>query len=154
MSSEQKVVIVTGASQGLGAGIVKAYREAGYAVVANSRNIMQSADTGIVAVPGDIGERAVAQTLVDTAIERFGRIDTLINNAGVFIGKPFVDYTTDELANVLNVNIEGFFHITQLALPHLEKHRGAAYRSDHHDACSSGSLRRAVGSRPADKGRP
>jgi len=122
MSSEQKVVIVTGASQGLGAGIVKAYREAGYAVVANSRNIKQSADTGIVAVPGDIGERAVAQTLVDTAIERFGRIDTLINNAGVFIGKPFVDYTTDELANVLKVNIEGFFHITQLALPHLEKH--------------------------------
>jgi len=121
MSNEQKVAIVTGASQRLGAGIVKGYRDAGYAVIANSRNIPQSSDDKIIAVPGDIGDRVVAQKVVDTAIERFGRIDTLVNNAGIFIGKPFVDYTTDELANVFKVNIEGFFHITQAALRQMEK---------------------------------
>jgi NAD(P)-dependent dehydrogenase (short-subunit alcohol dehydrogenase family) len=120
MSSEQKVAIVTGASQGLGAGIVKGYRDNGYVVVANSRNIKQSSDDGIIAVPGDIGDRAVAKTVVDTAIKKFGRVDTLINNAGIFIGKPFVDYTSEELASVLKVNIEGFFHVTQFALQQME----------------------------------
>ncbi len=125
MSNEQKVAIVTGASQGIGAGIVKGYRDNGYLVVANSRNIEPSSDEGIITVPGNIGDRKVAENIVGTAIERFGRIDTLINNAGIFIGKPFTEYTADDLRNVLDVNVAGFFHITQLALAEmLRQQRG------------------------------
>jgi NAD(P)-dependent dehydrogenase (short-subunit alcohol dehydrogenase family) len=115
----QKLAIVTGASQGIGAGLVKGYRDAGYAVVANSRNIQKSDDPGVIAVPGDIGERAVAETVVKTAIERFGRIDTLVNNAGVFIGKPFVEFTADDYRKVIHVNLDGFFYLTQLVVPHM-----------------------------------
>jgi NAD(P)-dependent dehydrogenase (short-subunit alcohol dehydrogenase family) len=89
MADAQKVVIVTGASQGIGAGIVEGYRAAGYAVVANSRSIQKSSDPGVLTVAGDIGESAVAESLAQTAIDHFGRIDTLVNNAGMFIGKPF-----------------------------------------------------------------
>ncbi|MFC5069213.1 SDR family NAD(P)-dependent oxidoreductase [Flaviflagellibacter deserti] len=119
MRTEQKVAIVTGASQGIGAAIVEAYRKDGFAVVANSRSIKPSQDDGVVAVPGNIGDREVAALVVKTAIERFGRIDTLINNAGIFIGKPFTDYTPDDFANVLDVNVRGFFHVTQLAVPQM-----------------------------------
>jgi NAD(P)-dependent dehydrogenase (short-subunit alcohol dehydrogenase family) len=121
MSKIEKVAIVTGASQGIGAGIVKAYRDLGYAVIANSRNIKQGNDGHVIAVAGQIGEREVAARIVDTAIERFGRIDTLINNAGIFISKPFTDYTTDDFRDVLDVNLAGFFHVTQLAVPHMLK---------------------------------
>jgi NAD(P)-dependent dehydrogenase (short-subunit alcohol dehydrogenase family) len=120
MAQAQKVAIVTGASQGIGAGIVKGYRDAGYAVVANSRNIQKSSDTGVVTVPGDIGERAVAEDLVKTAIERFGRIDTLVNNAGIFVGKPFTDFTVEDYRKVIHVNLDGFFHITQLVIPKMQ----------------------------------
>lgn len=119
MSHSQKVAIVTGASQGLGAAIVAGYRNAGFAVIANSRNIKPSSDTGVIAVPGDIASRETAQKLIDTAIERFGRVDTLINNAGIFIGKPFTEYTADDLARMLQTNIHGFFDITQLAIPEM-----------------------------------
>ena len=119
MPHAQKVAIVTGASQGIGAGVVKAYREAGYGVVANSRNIQKSGDPGVVAVPGDIGERATAAAVVEIAIEHFGQIDTLVNNAGVFVGKPFTAFTADDYRNVLHVNLDGFFHITQLVIPHM-----------------------------------
>jgi NAD(P)-dependent dehydrogenase (short-subunit alcohol dehydrogenase family) len=121
MSTQQKVAIVTGASQGIGAGIVQAYRDQGYAVIANSRNIKAGSDDGVIAVPGNIGDRAVAQQVVATAIERFGRVDTLINNAGIFISKPFTEYTVDDFNNVLDVNLGGFFHITQLALAQMLK---------------------------------
>ncbi|MBB3589677.1 NAD(P)-dependent dehydrogenase (short-subunit alcohol dehydrogenase family) [Rhizobium sp. BK529] len=121
MSNEQKVAIITGASQGIGAGIVQAYRNEGYAVVANSRNIQPSSDEGIVAVPGNIGDRAVAEKVVKTAVERFGRVDTLVNNAGIFVGKPFTDYTVEDFNNVINVNVGGFFHITQFALAQMAK---------------------------------
>ncbi|MGM4907485.1 SDR family NAD(P)-dependent oxidoreductase [Tardiphaga sp. 866_E4_N2_1] len=121
MSKIEKVAIVTGASQGIGAGIVKAYRDLGYAVIANSRNIKQGNDGHVIAVAGQIGEREVAARIVDTAIERFGRIDTLINNAGIFISKPFTDYTADDFRDVLDVNLAGFFHVTQLAVPHMLK---------------------------------
>ncbi len=121
MSHEQKVAIVTGASQGLGAGIVRAYRKLGYIVIANSRNIKPSTDDGIIAVAGDIGSRDLAKKLVETAVERFGRVDTLINNAGIFIAKPFTDYTTEDLANMYHTNIHGFFHITQFALEEMLK---------------------------------
>lgn len=124
-TQQQKVAIVTGASQGIGAGLVKAYREAGFAVVANSRSIEPGSDAGVVAVAGSVGDRAVAQRIVDTAIERFGRIDTLINNAGVFIGKPFTEYTVEDFQRVIEVNVAGFFHVTQLALARmLERHHG------------------------------
>jgi NAD(P)-dependent dehydrogenase (short-subunit alcohol dehydrogenase family) len=119
MPHTQKVAIVTGASQGIGAGVVRGYRDAGYAVVANSRNIRNTDDPGVVAVPGDIGERAIADAVVTTAIERFGRIDTLVNNAGIFIGKPFAAFTAEDYRNVLHVNLDGFFHITQLVVPHM-----------------------------------
>ncbi|GAA3098777.1 SDR family oxidoreductase [Rhizobium viscosum] len=121
MSNEQKVAIVTGASQGIGAGIVEAYRKQGYVVVANSRNIRPSSDAGIVAVPGSIGERGVAEEVVKTAVERFGRVDTLINNAGIFIGKPFTDYTVEDFNNVIDVNIAGFFHVTQFGIAQMLK---------------------------------
>lgn len=124
MKNETKVAIVTGASQGIGAGVVQAYRQLGYAVVANSRNINLSSDEGIITVAGDIGDRRVAQQVAKTALERFGRIDTLINNAGVFVSKPFTDYTEEDFRSVMDVNVGGFFHITQLAIDQMLKQGG------------------------------
>jgi NAD(P)-dependent dehydrogenase (short-subunit alcohol dehydrogenase family) len=109
----QKVVIVTGASQGIGAGVADAFVGAGYGVVATSRSIRPSGDPGFLAVPGDITEGQTAERVVEQALDRFGRIDTLINNAGVFIGKPFTDYTPNDFAVMIAVNLAGFFHITQ-----------------------------------------
>jgi len=114
-----KVAIVTGASQGIGAALVAAYRAQGYAVVANSRKIQQGDDAGVIAVPGHIGDRLVAQRVVQTALDRFGRIDTLINNAGIFIAKPFTEYTPQDFQDAFAVNVAGFFHVTQLALPQM-----------------------------------
>src|ERR1700761_2543987 len=113
MSNPKKVAIVTGASQGIGAELVKAFREQGYGVVAVARSIKPSDDPGIVTVAGDIGEREVSKRAVDAAVSRFGRVDTLVNNAGIFIAKPFTQYTLEDYAAVLNVNLNGFFHITQ-----------------------------------------
>jgi NAD(P)-dependent dehydrogenase (short-subunit alcohol dehydrogenase family) len=114
LSSEpQKVAIVTGASRGIGAGISAAFGRAGYAVVSTSRSIRPSAEPDVLTVPGDIAEETTAERVVELALDRFGRIDTLINNAGLFIGKPFIDYTVDEYAAVTAVNLTGFFHITQ-----------------------------------------
>src|SRR4051794_16625545 len=124
MSTDRKVVVVTGASQGIGASIVQAYRGLGYAVVANSRAIEAGQDPEVVAVAGDIGERAVAEQVVQTAMNRFGRIDTLINNAGIFIGKPFTDYTVEDFERVLHVNVAGFFLVTQCVVPHMLERRG------------------------------
>ena len=123
MSNSGKVAIVTGASQGIGAEIVKGFREHGYRVVAVARSIKPSDDANVVAIAGDIGDRAVAQRAVSEAIARFGRVDTLINNAGIFIAKPFTQYTAEDYAAVLNVNVNGFFHITQLAIAEMEKNK-------------------------------
>ena len=112
----KKVAIVTGASQGIGEGVAAAYVRAGYSIVATSRSIRPSGDPDVLAVPGDIAEPETAERVVDQALDRFGRIDTLINNAGIFIGKPFTDYTLDEYTAVTAVNLTGFFHITQRAL--------------------------------------
>lgn len=87
------VVIITGASQGIGAGLVSGYRKLGYAVVANSRSIGPSDDPMVLTVAGDVGVPGVGQRLVDAALERFGRVDTVVNNAGIFIAKPFTEYT-------------------------------------------------------------
>jgi NAD(P)-dependent dehydrogenase (short-subunit alcohol dehydrogenase family) len=123
MGNTRKVVIVTGASQGIGAEIVKAFRANDYRVVATARSIQQQDDPDVIAVAGDIGERATAQRVVSEAIARFGRIDTLVNNAGIFIAKPFTQYTQEDYDAVLNVNVSGFFHITQLALAEMEKNK-------------------------------
>lgn len=117
MSSQNaKVAIVTGASQGIGASIAEAFRKIGYGVVANSRSIAPSSDEGILAVPGDIAEAATAERIIAAGMERFGRVDTLINNAGIFIAKPFTEYTQEDYAAVTRVNLDGFFYITQLAI--------------------------------------
>ena len=111
------VAIITGASQGIGAGLVAGYRRAGYAVVGVSRSLPASDDESeYVAVGGDIAEAQTARRAVDQALDRFGRIDTLINNAGVYIGKPFTQYTVEDYAAITAVNLTGFFHITQLAI--------------------------------------
>ena len=123
MNTASKVAIVTGASQGIGAGIVRALRGRGYRVVANSRSVGASDDADVVAVAGDIGERAVAERVVGAAIARYGRVDTLVNNAGIFVAKPFTEYTADDYANVMSVNVAGFFHVTQLALAQMEQQR-------------------------------
>jgi NAD(P)-dependent dehydrogenase (short-subunit alcohol dehydrogenase family) len=121
MNSEQKVAIVTGASQGIGAGLVKAFRDRNYQVIANSRSIQAASDAGVIAVAGDIADRGTAQRIVAEALSRFGRIDTLVNNAGIFTAKPFTAFTPEEYANNLSVNLTGFFHITQLAIAEMEK---------------------------------
>jgi NAD(P)-dependent dehydrogenase (short-subunit alcohol dehydrogenase family) len=113
-----KIAIITGASQGIGAGLVRAYRELGYEVIATARSI-ESSDPGIIAVPGDIADPGTAEHIIDEAIKRFGRIDTLINNAGIYIGKPFADYTLDDFNALIAVNLAGFFHITTRAIPHM-----------------------------------
>ena len=121
MSAQQKVVIITGASQGIGAALVKAYRVRNDRVVTTSRSIKQSGDPDILAVSGDIGDPTTAERVVKEAIARFGRIDTLINNAGIFMGKPFTDYTIDDLRAKLWTNLAGFFHITQRAAAEMLK---------------------------------
>lgn len=115
MSNEQKVVIVTGASQGIGAGLVRAYRDRNYRVVATSRSIKPSGDPDIHTVAGDISKPETAERIVREGIERFGRIDSLVNNAGVFLAKPFIEMTQEDYEHNLGVNVAGFFHITQRA---------------------------------------
>ncbi|RQS75618.1 SDR family NAD(P)-dependent oxidoreductase [Burkholderia sp. Bp8963] len=122
--SASKVVIVTGASQGIGAETVKAFRARGYRVVATSRSIEPSNGPDLVTVAGDIGDPDTARRVVATAIERFGRVDTLVNNAGIFIAKPFTQYTAEEYAAINNVNLNGFFYITQRAIDAMQKNGG------------------------------
>ncbi|MFS4092091.1 SDR family NAD(P)-dependent oxidoreductase [Streptomyces sp. AF1A] len=115
-SPEKKVAVITGASQGIGAGLVDAYRKLGYAVVATSRGIAPSQDPDVLAVRGDIADPATAERVASAAVERFGRIDTLVNNAGLFVSKPFHEYTQADYDAVTGVNLTGFFRITQLAV--------------------------------------
>lgn len=120
----QKVAVVTGASQGIGAGIVTAYRKLGYAVVATSRRILASDDPGVATVQGDIADRSTAERVIAAGVERFGRIDTLVNNAGIFVAKPFTEYTKGDYDAVLGVNVDGFFRITQLAVERMLEQGG------------------------------
>jgi NAD(P)-dependent dehydrogenase (short-subunit alcohol dehydrogenase family) len=114
MSTAPKpVAIITGADRGIGAGLAAAFRRCGYAVVATSRSIPASRDSDLLTERGDITDAETSRRVVERALERFGRIDSLINNAGVYIGKPFPDYTTDDFATITAVNLAGFFHITQ-----------------------------------------
>jgi NAD(P)-dependent dehydrogenase (short-subunit alcohol dehydrogenase family) len=121
MSSERKVAVITGASQGIGAALVKAYRDRDYRVVATARSVESVDDDDVLAVPGDIADWRTAEHAIEQGVERFGRIDTLVNNAGIFIAKPFTRYTEADFAAIMGVNVAGFFHITQLAVAEMEK---------------------------------
>src|ERR1700688_60742 len=121
MPNDRKVAVITGASQGIGAALVRAYRDRNYRVVATSRSTEPSSDDGVLAVPGDIADRRTAERAISEGVARFGRIDTLVNNAGIFIAKPFTQYTAADYAAILGVNTAGFFHATQLALAEMEK---------------------------------
>jgi NAD(P)-dependent dehydrogenase (short-subunit alcohol dehydrogenase family) len=123
---DDKVAIITGGSQGIGAGLVAEYRRRGWAVVATSRTIKPDADPAVLAIDGDISEAATTERIISGALGRFGRIDTLINNAGVFISKPFTDYTAEDYAAVVGVNLTGFFTLTQLAIAEMLK-RGSGH---------------------------
>jgi NAD(P)-dependent dehydrogenase (short-subunit alcohol dehydrogenase family) len=113
MGIAQKVVIITGASQGIGAALVRGYRDKNYCVVATSRSIQAGADADILAVQGDISKPETAERIVDEAIKRFGRVDSLVNNAGVFLSKPFTQFTQEDFSHNFGVNVAGFFYITQ-----------------------------------------
>jgi NAD(P)-dependent dehydrogenase (short-subunit alcohol dehydrogenase family) len=112
----RKVVIVTGASHGIGAGLAEAFRKRDYCVVANALTIEPSSDPNVLAVAGDISRAETAAAIVSGGLRQFGRIDTLVNNAGIFIAKPFTEYTEADLANMLATNLSGFFHVTQAAI--------------------------------------
>lgn len=125
MSADSKVAIITGASQGIGEGLVRGFLAKGYRVVANSRGIKPDAfgSADAITIAGDVAEPQVAGRVVNEAVERFGRIDTLVNNAGIFVAKPFVEYTPDDFARVVSVNLAGFFHISQAAARQMLRQR-------------------------------
>jgi NAD(P)-dependent dehydrogenase (short-subunit alcohol dehydrogenase family) len=122
MNKSPKVVVVTGASQGVGAEVVKALRKRDYRMVATLRSIKLSDDKNILSIAGDIGDPTTAPRVISERVARFGRIDTLVNNAGIYIGKPFTEHTAEDYAAVMNVNMAGFYHVTQLAIGEMEKH--------------------------------
>jgi NAD(P)-dependent dehydrogenase (short-subunit alcohol dehydrogenase family) len=126
MTSQRKTAIVTGASQGIGAGVVKAFVERGFNVVANSRKVTQSTEVAasdrVALVDGHIGEQATAARIVETAMSRFHSIDALVNNAGIFFTKPFTEYTADDFRSLVATNLEGFLYITQLAVKQMLAH--------------------------------
>ena len=119
-----KVAIITGGSRGIGARLVAGYRGEGWGVVASARAIEPSEDADLVTVAADITQRATAELIVDAALRRFGRIDTLVNSAGVLISKPFTDYTAADYAAVVGVNLTGFFWLTQRAVDEMASRFG------------------------------
>lgn len=121
MDKSHKVVVVTGASQGIGQKVVEAFRKLDYRIVATSRSIKPSDDPNVLSIAGDIGDPATAQRVISEGVGRFGRIDTLVNNAGIYIGKPFTEHTSKDFDAVMNVNMAGFYHITQLSIAEMEK---------------------------------
>src|SRR5580700_731043 len=117
MASKRKTVIVTGASQGIGAGVVQSFLDRGCNVVATSRNIRKSGQFGdsdhLALVDGNIGESAVASKIVETAVQKFASIDALVNNAGIFFTKPFTEYKAEDFKALSSTNLEGFLYVTQ-----------------------------------------
>src|SRR5262252_3659722 len=123
MSNPAKTAIVTGASQGIGAGIVKAFVARGFNVVASSRKMTQSTEVEashqVARVDGDIGEPATAAKIVETAVSRFRVIDVLVNNAGIYFNKAFTDYTVEDFKSLVSTNLGGFLYLTQLTIKHM-----------------------------------
>jgi NAD(P)-dependent dehydrogenase (short-subunit alcohol dehydrogenase family) len=124
MTEPQRVAIITGADRGIGAGLAAAFRGAGYAVVATSRSIVASGDPDVLTVAADITQANAARRVVQQTLERFGRIDSLVNNAGIYIEKPFTEYTLDDYAAITGVNLTGFFNITQPVIGQMICQRG------------------------------
>jgi len=124
METDRKVAIITGGSQGIGAGLVTGYRGRGWAVVASARTISPSEDPDLLTVAGDITDPATADRIADAALDRFGRIDTLVNNAGVYISKPFTDYTAADYALITGVNLGGFFWLTRRVIAEMATRHG------------------------------
>ena len=127
---QQKAAIVTGASQGIGAGLVEAFLKRGYNVVANSRNITKTnpflASANLALVDGDIGEPKTAAMIVDTAVFQFGQVDVLINNAGIFIPKPFTEYTTEDFNALVSTTLAGFLYVSQLAVKQMLRQKNGS----------------------------
>lgn len=121
MSNGQKVVVITGASQGIGAALVDAYLDRNYRVVATSRSIKPGTNPNLLTIAGDIGDPETGRRVIAEAIEKFGRIDTLVNNAGIFLAGPFTDYSAQQYADVVSTNVNGFYYITQAAIAVMEK---------------------------------
>lgn len=124
MSAQNKVAVITGASQGIGAALVKAYCDRGYRVVATARSMPPCNDSGVVTVPGDITLPSTVDRVIAEGINHFGRIDTLVNNAGIFIVKPFTEYTEADYALIVAVNLTGFFRLTQRVVAEMERRGG------------------------------
>jgi NAD(P)-dependent dehydrogenase (short-subunit alcohol dehydrogenase family) len=122
--TDRRVAIITGGSQGIGAGLVAGYRRQGWAVVASARTIRPAEEPDLLTVPGDIAEPATADRIVEGALSRFGRIDTLVNNAGVFLSKPFTQYTAEDYARLVGVNLTGFFWLTQRVIGDMVRRYG------------------------------
>jgi NAD(P)-dependent dehydrogenase (short-subunit alcohol dehydrogenase family) len=118
----QRVAIITGGSQGIGAGLVDGYRQSGWAVVANALTIKPADDPDVATVAGDVSDPATAQAIMKAALDRFGHVDSLVNNAGVFMSKAFTDYTAADYALITGVNVAGFFWLTQLAVAEMLRH--------------------------------
>src|SRR5258707_13180247 len=130
MANTAKTAIVTGASRGIGAGLVEAFLKRGYNVVANSRHITKAnpfaASANVALVDGDIGDARTAAKIVDTAISKFGRIDVLFNNAGVFIPKPFIEYTTEDFNTLVSTTLAGFLYISPLSAKEMLRQTGGS----------------------------
>ena len=114
--AERQVAVITGGSQGIGAALVAGYRKQGWAVVATARSMKPAADPDVLTVDADISEPSAAERIIGAALGRFGHVDTLVNNAGVFLSKPFTDYTAGDYATLVGVNLTGFFWLTQRAI--------------------------------------
>ena len=144
--NDRRVAIITGGSQGIGASLVTGYLGRGWAVVASARTIGPSAEPDVLTIGGDIAKPATADRIVESALERFGRIDTLVNNAGVFVSKPFTDYTAADYALVTGVNLAGFFWLTQRAIGQMLKQGSghvvnvSASIADHADSVEPAAL--------------
>jgi len=124
MTDSRKVAVVTGASQGIGAGLVEAFLEKGDRVVATSRSIKPSNNPDLITVAGDIGDPATGKRVIEEALANFGRVDTLVNNAGIFIPNAFTEYTAEQYAQILSTNLNGFFYVSQHAIKAMEKQGG------------------------------
>jgi NAD(P)-dependent dehydrogenase (short-subunit alcohol dehydrogenase family) len=119
MGDDRKVAVITGASQGIGAGLVRGFLDRGYRLVANSRSISPEKSADLLCIPGDIADPDVAARVIEEGTKQFGRVDTLVNNAGIFISKPFTDYTGSDFTRKISVNLAGFFYVSQHAARHM-----------------------------------
>lgn len=127
MDSMHKVAVITGASRGIGAALVTAYRQLGYAVTAAARSIQPSDDHNVLAVSDDVATPGAGARIVEATMERFGRLDTLVNCAGVFVARPFTEYTDEDYAAVVGVNVRGFFEVSRSAIGAMISREGGGH---------------------------